>query len=61
MTPLAVTDQLFFERADADIDQPAARRIVEQALAGSDDGELFLEYRESEHQPGRRAYSQRGI
>ncbi len=48
MTPLAVTDQLFFERADADIDQPAARRIVEQALAGSDDGELFLEYRESE-------------
>jgi len=48
MTLLAETDKLFFERADATLDQDAATRIVEGALAGSDDGELFLEYRESE-------------
>src|SRR3954451_24666725 len=49
MTPLATTDKLFFERADAALDQAAATRIVNGALATSDDGELFLEYRESEH------------
>ncbi|WP_135465784.1 metalloprotease TldD [Crenalkalicoccus roseus] len=43
-TPLAVTDRLFF----AELDQGAARRVVEEALAGAEDGELFLEYRESE-------------
>jgi TldD protein len=48
MTPLAATDRLFFERADAALDQQAAERRLNQALAGSDDGELFLEYRESE-------------
>jgi len=48
MTLLAETDKLFFERADATLDQDGATRIVEGALAGSDDGELFLEYRESE-------------
>ena len=48
MTPLAATDALFFERADATLDRTAAQRLVEGALAGSDDGELFLEYRESE-------------
>jgi len=48
MTLLAETDKLFFERTDATLDQDAATRIVEGALAGSDDGELFLEYRESE-------------
>ena len=48
MTPLAVTDRLFFERADAALDRDRAGRIVGAALAGSDDGELFLEYRESE-------------
>ncbi len=48
-TPLAVTDRLFFERADSTFDRAAAERTVGQALAGSDDGELFLEYRESEH------------
>ena len=57
MTALAATDKLFFERADAALDQAAAAAIVEQALRGSDDGELFLEYRESEHhQPGRRPH-----
>src|SRR6202789_2557301 len=48
MSAIAATDQLFFERADAALDQATAARIVDQALHGSDDGELFLEYRESE-------------
>jgi TldD protein len=46
--PLAATDQLFFERAGAELDRLAAERHLRAALAGSDDGELFLEYRESE-------------
>jgi TldD protein len=49
MTALAATDKLFFERADAALDQAAAVAIVEQTLGNSDDGEMFLEYRESEH------------
>jgi TldD protein len=48
MTPLAETDRLFFERADAALDRAAAERTLSHALAHSDDGELFLEYRESE-------------
>jgi TldD protein len=44
-TPLAVTDALFF---NASLDRTAAERVTAQALASSDDGELFLEYRESE-------------
>jgi TldD protein len=48
MTPLAATDKLFFERPDAALDQDTAARIVSDALKPSDDGELFLEYRESE-------------
>src|ERR1700727_916681 len=48
MSAIAATDKLFFERADAALDQPPAAKIVDQALRGSDDGELFLEYRESE-------------
>ncbi|MGE4048906.1 MAG: metalloprotease TldD [Acetobacteraceae bacterium] len=48
MTSLAATDKLFFERADAALDQVTAERIVAEALGDSDDGELFLEYRESE-------------
>lgn len=48
MSALAATDSLFFERADAALDRVAAERIVGQALNGTDDGELFLEYRESE-------------
>ena len=49
MTALAVTDRLFFERADAQLDRGGAERHLDAALAASDDGELFLEYRESEH------------
>ena len=48
MTSLSVTDALFFERDGATLDRAVAQRLVEGALAGSDDGELFLEYRESE-------------
>jgi TldD protein len=47
-SPLNVTDGLFFGRPDSTLDRNAAERLVGQALAGSDDGELFLEYRESE-------------
>jgi TldD protein len=46
MTDLAVTDQLFFERTGMDPDRVEA--IVSQALAGMDDGELYLEYSQSE-------------
>ena len=42
----AVTEQLFFERAG--LDREAAERVVAEALAGADDGELFLEYRQTE-------------
>jgi TldD protein len=48
MTALTATDSLFFERAGAELDRAAAERITRDALARSDDGELFLEYRESE-------------
>ena len=48
MTPLAATDKLFFERADAALDRAAAERALGSAMARSDDGELYLEYRESE-------------
>ena len=48
LTPLAATDHLFFERPDAALDRDAAARLLGQALANADDGELFLEYRESE-------------
>ena len=48
MTALAATDRIFFERADAELDRSGAERQVAAALANADDGELFLEYRESE-------------
>jgi len=41
---LAVTDGLFFR----ELDQASAARRLADAMAGCDDGELFLEYRESE-------------
>jgi TldD protein len=43
---MKATDSLFFERTDLDPDRTGA--IVGEALAGCDDGELFLEYRQSE-------------
>jgi TldD protein len=48
MSALAATDDLFFHRADATLDRDAAERLTRGALEGTDDGELFLEYRESE-------------
>ena len=49
LSPLAATDALFFGRAGALLDREAAARMTAEALAGTEDGELFLEYRESEH------------
>ena len=46
MTNLSTTDELFYGRAG--LDQVQVRRIVDDALAGADDGELYLEYRQSE-------------
>lgn len=47
-SPLAATDALFYDRPGAALDRAGAERVVAEALAGTDDGELFLEYRESE-------------
>ena len=46
-SPLAVTDALFYERPGG-LDRAQAEATVASALQGVDDGELFLEYRESE-------------
>src|SRR5690606_26890591 len=46
MTNLALTDDLFFARAGLDRSRVEAR--VSEALKGADDGELFLEYSQSE-------------
>ena len=45
-TDLARTDALFFEGAG--LDRARTGTAVDDALAGADDGELFLEYRQSE-------------
>jgi TldD protein len=46
MSHLAETDQLFYERAG--LDRAKLEGIVDDSLAKADDGELFLEYRQSE-------------
>ena len=46
MADLAVTDELFFTRTG--MDRGRVQGIVDDALHGTDDGELFLEYRQSE-------------
>ncbi|MGH6618397.1 MAG: metalloprotease TldD [Alphaproteobacteria bacterium] len=46
MSTLATTDKIFFERAGLDRDQ--VTRLVGETLGGVDDGELFLEYCQSE-------------
>jgi len=46
MTDLAVTDALFFEKTGMDPSRVEA--LVTQSLAGMDDGELYLEYSQSE-------------
>ena len=46
MADLATTDELFFVRTG--LDRGRVQGIVDDALYGTDDGELFLEYRQSE-------------
>ncbi|MEQ8814226.1 MAG: metalloprotease TldD [Thalassobaculum sp.] len=46
MTDRATTDDLFFARAG--LDAARTQAIVDEALNGADDGELYLEYRQSE-------------
>lgn len=46
MTALMTTDELFFGRTG--LDRIRVERIVDDALVGCEDGELFLEYRQSE-------------
>ncbi|MBM3537434.1 MAG: metalloprotease TldD [Alphaproteobacteria bacterium] len=46
MSDLARTDELFYTRAG--LDRGRLERQVAEALSGADDGELFLEYRQSE-------------
>ena len=46
MSDLSKTDDLFFNRAGMDRDR--VERLTEDALSGADDGELYLEYSQSE-------------
>ena len=46
MTDQPSTDEIFFNRGG--LDRARVERIVGDALRGADDGELFLEYRQSE-------------
>lgn len=46
MTDFSATDELFFDRAG--LDRNRVEGLVDDALHGADDGELFLEYRQSE-------------
>jgi TldD protein len=46
VSDLSVTDELFFEQTD--LDQGRVQSIVDETLHGADDGELFLEYTQSE-------------
>jgi TldD protein len=46
MSDIATTDELFFQRTG--MDSVRTERIVDAALEGADDGELFLEYVQSE-------------
>lgn len=46
MSDDATTDEIFFERTG--MDQNRVERIVDEALDGGDDGELFMEYCQSE-------------
>ena len=46
MTALTQVQDLFFTRAGLDLER--VRRIVATGLAGADDGELYLEYRQAE-------------
>ncbi|MEK9672380.1 MAG: metalloprotease TldD [Rhodospirillaceae bacterium] len=46
MTDLSQTTDLFFNRTG--MDEGRVQRLVDNAMTGMDDGELFLEYRQSE-------------
>ncbi len=46
MSQMATADELFFSRAG--LDRSRCQGLVDEALAGADDGELFLEYCQSE-------------
>ena len=46
MTDLAATDELFFDQAG--LDRERTQTLVDDAVGQSDDGELFLEYNQSE-------------
>ncbi len=46
MSALALTDDLFF--AQTGMNRASVQRIVDDSLRGAEDGELFLEYRQSE-------------
>ena len=46
MNPLAKTDDLFFTQAG--LDRPRVERLTAEALRGAEDGEMFLEYSQSE-------------
>ncbi|MBT7145910.1 MAG: metalloprotease TldD, partial [Rhodospirillales bacterium] len=46
MTGLTTTDGLFFGKAG--LNRTRVEGLVEDSMTGADDGELFLEYRQSE-------------
>ena len=46
MSELSRTDEIFYTRAG--LERPTVERLVDDALKGADDGELYLEYRQSE-------------
>ena len=46
MSNLSITDDLFFTQAG--LDRARVESVVADALSGADDGELFLEYSQSE-------------
>jgi TldD protein len=46
MSSLSLTDDLFFTQMG--MNRPTIERAVDDALRGADDGELFMEYRQSE-------------
>ncbi len=46
MSHLAATDELFFNRSG--LDRSRTEALVDEALSGADDGELYLEYSQSE-------------
>ncbi len=46
MNPLATTDELFFTQSG--LDRGRVEHLTEEALNGADDGEMYLEYSQSE-------------